>query len=472
MLARLLRRPRPFGPQHGGRCSAASLSLHRSRTQINRAVITRLLRLIDSKQQIQHYLDEFHPSQGDSLAVIALGPNALSSPGSTTQAQLEQLADSLAFLRRVGLFPIVVHGELNLDLGFASNPRLERLANPLNRLQRIRTVNQQLSALFEGRDVETRPIPSGIFTAVAETDCTKSSHTGSVTDIVSQGIESAVRARSIPVVAALGTSSADSRTYVLDPHHAAVHLARVLQPLRSIFLYPNTQPSLLPPGPDASTALQTLARELGPEASIMLGPATALSNVIFPDPTLWTMLRHPRTVQTANCLQQFPSEEALCTALQRHLTHSPGIDIDAVLSQLESREFAAYFDHDPTSPSPEQTIHNLALVFPRASFPWRSPPTLLSGRQEGWASSSTTASVEESHLDGSIFELTLFSISQPDWRNGVAEKFWNRIRADHVSLWGSLAESDPSLSWWLNRSSGSLKRRPEERVYLWHGVVT
>jgi hypothetical protein len=54
----------------------------------------------------------------------------------------------------------------------------------------------------------------------------------------------------------------------------------------------------------------------------------------------------------------------------------------------------------------------------------------------------------------------------------VAERFWNRIRTDHASLWGSLAETDPSLPWWLARSSGSLKRRPERKVYLWQGVVT
>ncbi|KAJ5618554.1 Aspartate/glutamate/uridylate kinase, partial [Penicillium herquei] len=98
--------------------------------------------------------------------------------------------------------------------------------------------------------------------------------------------------------------------------------------------------------------------------------------------------------------------------------------------------------------SPEQIIHNRAFVFPRTSFPSSS------SHLETWAPSSTTTSVENAHRDEPISRLALFSISHPDWQNSVAEQFCNWIREDHGSLWGSLANTDQSLSWWLSRSSG------------------
>lgn len=475
MLASLLSRPRLPTRASWGHFSAQSSSAQRSRMHTNRAIITQVLRLIDSTQHIQQYLGHFHPSQGESLAVIALGPDSLSSPRSAMRDQLEQLADSLAFLRCVGLFPIVVHGELDLD--FLSSSKLHGPSNQQNCLRRIRTTNYRLSALLEQQDVETRPIPSGVFTTASEPGSAISHHQGNVTELTIQGIKSAVRAGSIPVVAALGTSSADSRTCALDTHHAAMHLARVLQPLRSIFLVPEASPSSLPANAAPSNALRDLARELKPHASIMLGTAMALRSTIFSNPALWTVLRNPRAIQSATSLKNFPSREALHTALRRHLLSDAAISIDKILSQLETRDFTAYFDHDPTSPSPAQTINNLALVFSKASFPWQFSPSLPSGGVEVCPPRSIPKSIEQGHFsenssEENISELALFSVSQSDWHNGVAERFWERIRADHVSLWGSLTETDPSLSWWITRSSGHLKRRLEEKVYLWYGLVT
>ncbi|OJJ94690.1 hypothetical protein ASPACDRAFT_55665 [Aspergillus aculeatus ATCC 16872] len=439
--------------------SARLSSAPKSRAQINRAVAVQLLRQIDSPQQIQQYLHQFHPSQGDPLAVIALGREALPpSQSSAARVQLERLAESLAFLRRVGLFPIVVHGELDYDLELTSRSPAEvnvfgpPPADQSNKLRRIRTANYQVSALLERQDVETRPIPGGVFTAVSDPENQPSSAQGLVTAIAPEAIESAVRAGSIPIVAALGTSSAHSRTYALDPYHAAVHLARILQPLRTIFLRPEAQP----PTTSSTTTLQALAQELGPDTSILLGTANSLSSSIFPDTTPWTVLRSPRTIQVVTSRADFPSQRALRAALQRHLHPGSGIEvsIDALLNQLDTRQFVAYFDQSPSeeSTAEEAAIRNLAIVFPHASFPW--PHT------------SDEITPEES-----ISELALFGVGPSDWLNGVAEQFWDRIRADHVSLWGSLAEANPRLAWWLARSSGSLKRQLPGRVHLWYGMV-
>lgn len=473
MLGPLMRRPRLPGSKCGGYFAPFSVA-ERFRAQTNRAVLTRLLRLIDSKQQIQHYLDQFSPSQTESLAVVALGPNALSPRGCASSKLVEELADSLAFLRHVGLMPIIVHGELGLSPNQDdSHPStLDESVLQSGRLQCIRATNSLLSALLEQRDAETRPICSGVFEAVGKSAWEESPHLCNVVGITPRVIESAIRANCIPVVAALGSSSASSSTNVLDPHHAALHLARVLRPSRSIFLDFESDSLASLPSPTESTTLESFADELSPDASIMLGTAGDLSSAIFADPTYWKVLRNSQHVHVATSVHQFPSKSALRAALQRHLHPGIGISSDAILAQLEMRDFAAYFDHDPTSSSPAETIHNLALIFPRAEFPWGYSSSLSRGPSEAWNSPPIPAmSVTESHVGTGASELVLFGISKSDRNNGIADQFWSRICADHPSLWGSLSEHDPSLSWWLSQTSGFLKRQSEGKVVLWHGII-
>lgn len=68
--------------------------------------ITRLLYSIGTKREVERYLRIFsssaNPSQPAKFAVIKIGGAVLD--------QLDELALSLSFLYRVGLYPVVVHG--------------------------------------------------------------------------------------------------------------------------------------------------------------------------------------------------------------------------------------------------------------------------------------------------------------------------------------------------------------------------
>lgn len=68
--------------------------------------ITRLLYSIGTKREVERYLRIFssssHPSQPAKFAVIKIGGAVLD--------QLDDLALSLSFLYRVGLYPVVLHG--------------------------------------------------------------------------------------------------------------------------------------------------------------------------------------------------------------------------------------------------------------------------------------------------------------------------------------------------------------------------
>jgi N-acetyl-gamma-glutamyl-phosphate reductase / acetylglutamate kinase len=68
--------------------------------------ITRLLYSIGTKREVERHLRIFssssHPSQPAKFAVIKVGGAVLDN--------IEELALSLSFLYRVGLYPVVLHG--------------------------------------------------------------------------------------------------------------------------------------------------------------------------------------------------------------------------------------------------------------------------------------------------------------------------------------------------------------------------
>jgi len=81
-------------------------ALTTTNAQTDRDTITRLLYSIGTKREVERYLRIFssssHPSQPAKFAVIKVGGAVLDD--------LDELALSLSFLYRVGLYPVVLHG--------------------------------------------------------------------------------------------------------------------------------------------------------------------------------------------------------------------------------------------------------------------------------------------------------------------------------------------------------------------------
>src|SRR5262249_57958983 len=78
-------------------------------------IVTRLLRNIGSRKEVEQYLKQFSSVDAKRFAVIKVGGNILAR-------QIDDLASSLAFLHQVGLQPIVIHGAgPQLDEALAAN---------------------------------------------------------------------------------------------------------------------------------------------------------------------------------------------------------------------------------------------------------------------------------------------------------------------------------------------------------------
>ena len=75
-----------------------------------RSVVNQVLSQLGASREARYYLKQFCSSDSLQFAVIKIG-------GAVIDEQLEPLASALAFLRQLGLMPIILHG---------AGPRLDK----------------------------------------------------------------------------------------------------------------------------------------------------------------------------------------------------------------------------------------------------------------------------------------------------------------------------------------------------------
>ncbi|TFK50533.1 acetylglutamate kinase ARG6 [Heliocybe sulcata] len=208
--------------------------------QTDRDTIMRLLYSIGTKQEVERYLRIFsssnHPSHPAKFAVIKVGGAVLDD--------LDELAHSLSFLYRVGLYPVVLHGA-----GPQLNEIIERegivpdyidgiRVTDAKTLQIARRVfleeNLKLVGALEKLGTRARPITSGVFTAdYLEKD--KYGLVGKITRVDKRPLEAAIRAGALPILTSLA-ESAEGQILNVNADIAAGELAKELEPLKIVFL--------------------------------------------------------------------------------------------------------------------------------------------------------------------------------------------------------------------------------------------
>ena len=202
-----------------------------------RTTIVRLLSNIGSAKEIQQYLKRFSDAGSTRFAVIKVG-------GAILRDELDSLASSLAFLHRVGLIPVVVHGagpQIDQALGEAhielrmrdglrvTPPEVLAVARRMLAAENMRLVDalQQLGTRATGVTggvFECRPIDADALGLV-----------GTVDRVDDHAIMPSIRAGAIPVLASLG-ETARGQILHLDADTAAHALVRHFQPYKVIFL--------------------------------------------------------------------------------------------------------------------------------------------------------------------------------------------------------------------------------------------
>jgi acetylglutamate kinase len=207
--------------------------------QQTREIIIELLGQLSGNREARDYLRRFSGVDSNHFAVIKVG-------GGVMADELEELASALAFLRHVGLFPIVLHGagqQLNkaldsagIEARFVDNLRYTdvdvlKVARPV-----IYQQSQQLVEALERLDVRARMIQHGVF----ECDYLDESRyglVGTVTKVHVQSIESAIQAGALPIVGCFG-ESAGGQVLNVNADWAANALIKAIKPHKIVFLTP------------------------------------------------------------------------------------------------------------------------------------------------------------------------------------------------------------------------------------------
>jgi acetylglutamate kinase len=202
-----------------------------------RPTIVRLLSNMTGAREIELYLRRFSQLDRDRFAVVKVG-------GAVLRDDLPALVSSLAFLQQVGLTPVVIHGagpQLDHEMKAAGLEKETRdglritPAPVLAVVRRVmRRVNLRLVEALQEEGVRATPLLSGVF-GCALLDRDAYGLVGRVTSVDMEGVQAAVNADSIPVIASLGETDGGQIVNV-NADWAANDLVKRVQPYKIIFL--------------------------------------------------------------------------------------------------------------------------------------------------------------------------------------------------------------------------------------------
>ena len=202
-----------------------------------RSVVNQVLSQLGTSREARYYLKQYSSDAELQFAVIKIG-------GAVLEEQVGPLASALAFLRNLGLMPIILHGagpQLDLALEEASiqttkrrglrvtSPEVMEVARPV-----IYRANRRLVSALEDQGVRAQGIQHGVFVC----DFLDREELGLVGDIRRVDLE-AVRDVAhrgmLPVVACLG-ESLTGQVMNINADIAARELIWEVKPHKIIFL--------------------------------------------------------------------------------------------------------------------------------------------------------------------------------------------------------------------------------------------
>lgn len=207
--------------------------------QQTREIILRLLGSIGSRKEVEQYIKQYSSLDQKQFAVVKVG-------GGLLQDHLEELASSLTYLQRVGLYPIVIHGA-----GPQLDDALKEAGIPIRKLEGMRITdsatldvvrkvmqreNLKLVDALEKLDTRARPVTSGVFEATMLDESTYG-YVGEIKRVNLEAIGAAIRAGHLPILTCLGETPS-GQIVNINADVAASELALAIKPAKIVFLTP------------------------------------------------------------------------------------------------------------------------------------------------------------------------------------------------------------------------------------------
>ncbi|KAH9942704.1 bifunctional acetylglutamate kinase/N-acetyl-gamma-glutamyl-phosphate reductase [Amylocystis lapponica] len=424
--------------------------------QTDRDTITRLLYSIGTKREVERYLRIFSSSSDASqpakFAVIKIGGAVLD--------QIDELALSLSFLYRVGLYPIVLHGagpQLNgiIESEGVVPDYIDGIrVTDAKTLQIARRVfleeNLKLVGALEKLGTRARPITSGVFTA-DYLDKDKYGLVGKITRVDKRPLEAAIRAGALPILTSLAESEAGQILNV-NADIAAGELAKELEPMKIVFL--NEKGGLFHGVTGEKLDVINLDEEyddLMKEPWVKYGTKLKLRE--FKE-----LLDHlPRTssvaVISADSLQrELFTDSGAGTLIRRGYKLFTHTSVDAVGAD---RLRQVIHDRDPGVQSGEESVAGVLNELKQTPFTLYGDEPL-----------DVVAIV--SRPEGETPVMTRLLASHSGVMNGIVDNVFNAIRKDHRRLFWTARADDENRAWHFERADGSFTRAGKS--LFWYGV--
>lgn len=205
-----------------------------------RETVMELLAQLGSSREARQYLKEFSSVEQSRFAVVKVG-------GGILRDHLPETASALAFLHRLGLRPVVLHGagpqvDDALAQAGVSSERLDGLRVTTNEVMEVaRPViyeqNMRMVDALEQRGIRARGIQHGIFRAQF-LDRERYGLVGEITDIDLDPLRRSIKSGALPVLTFLG-ESASGQVLNINADVAARELVWAIKPHKIIFLTPS-----------------------------------------------------------------------------------------------------------------------------------------------------------------------------------------------------------------------------------------
>lgn len=204
-----------------------------------RRIVHELLAQLGSSREARQYLKEYSGTNQARFAVVKVG-------GGILRDHLDELTSALAFLHRLGLIPVVLHGagpqldQALADAGIETQRRdglrvtseaVMSVARPLMYKENLRLVEA-----LEEKGVRARSVQHGVFLC-SYLDKENLGLVGEVEQVELNAVESAVRSGAVPVLTCLGESPS-GQVLNINADIATRELVWKLRPHKVIFLSP------------------------------------------------------------------------------------------------------------------------------------------------------------------------------------------------------------------------------------------
>ncbi|KAK8843320.1 N-acetyl-gamma-glutamyl-phosphate reductase [Kwoniella newhampshirensis] len=430
---------------------------------MDRDTIIRLLYSLGSKHEVERYLRIFTQSSqaGATGAVLPEAKFAvLKIGGAILTNELDDLALSLSFLNRLGLYPIVLHGagpQLNEILeaeGVVPDYEDGIRITDAKTLAVARRVflqeNLKLTTALERLGTRARPIPTGVFTA-EYLNKEKYGLVGKITSVNKAPIEAAIRAGCLPILTSLA-ENAEGQILNVNADIAAGELARVLEPMKIVYL--NEKGGLFHGVTGKKISTINLDEEydaLMKESWVKFGTKLKIREIKELLDTL------PRTssvaiISTDMLQKELFTDAGAGTLIRRGYKLYKQPSVEAVGSTQLRQIFT---DRDPEVKSGRKSV---AEIFSELK---NSPHTIY-----GDEPFDVVAVV--SHPEGETPVMTKFLPSRNGILNKIVDNVFDAIKKDHKRLFWTAKADDENRAWHFERADGSFTRAG--RSLFWYGV--